>query len=150
MMTETLTTEQHLTLEAWLDANGYGTCEAWAEDSGYVSHGEAESDAKHWMDADGNYVDLHVVVWHAYEAEQAALAAEREPLQYHYVVWAEVRDGKVEWHVDVEGDSLLFDGSVYDPNVGMAGDGWRTLDKSEEELDNRLFDELRRRLDFRH
>ena len=78
------------------------------------------------------------------------MMTEKEPLQYHYVVWAEFRDGKVEWHVDVEGDSLLFDGSVYDPNVGMAGDGWRTLDESEEELDNRLFDELRRRLDFRH
>ena len=75
---------------------------------------------------------------------------EREPLQYHYVVWAEIRDGKVEWHVDVEGDALLFDGSVYDPNVGMAGDGWRAIDESEEELDNGLFDELRRRLNFRH
>ena len=73
-----------------------------------------------------------------------------EPLQYHYVVWAEVHDDKIEWHVDIEGDLLLFDGSVYDPNLGMVGDGWRTLNESEEHLDNQLFDELRRRLNLHH
>ena len=71
---------------------------------------------------------------------------EPEPLQYHYVVWAEIVDGKTKWHVDIEGDSLLFDGSVYDPNVRMAGDGWRTLNDDEEEIDNRLFTELRDQL----
>ena len=70
----------------------------------------------------------------------------KEPLQYHYVVWAEIVDGETKWRVDIEGDSLLFDGSVYDPNVGMAGEGWRTLDESEEAIDNRLFDELRKQL----
>ena len=144
-----LTPEQYGIIDGWLDANGYRSIEAWAEDSDYVSHGEAESETTHWMDADGNYVDLHAVAWHAYEAERAALAAEREPLQYHYVVWAEVRDGKIEWHVDIEGDSLLFDGSVYDPNADEI-DGWRTLHESEEQIDNRLFDDLRRRLDFLH
>ena len=71
--------------------------------------------------------------------------SEREPLQYHYVVWGEVRDGKVEWHVDIEGNSLLGDGSVYDPNA-EPNDGWRTLDDSEEDLDNLLYDTLRKKL----
>lgn len=70
---------------------------------------------------------------------------EREPLQYHYVVWAEIRDGEIEWHVDIEGNSLLGDGSVYDPNA-EPNDGWRTLDDSEEDLDNLLYDSLRKKL----
>lgn len=70
---------------------------------------------------------------------------EKEPLQYHYVVWAEVRDGVIEWHVDVEGNSLLGDGSVYDPNA-EPNDGWRTLDESETDLDNLLYDTLRKAL----
>lgn len=75
---------------------------------------------------------------------------EPEPLQYHYVVWAEIVDGKTEWHLDVEGDSLLFDGSVYDPNVAKVGqDGWRTLDDAEADIDNRLFTELRNRLNLK-
>lgn len=73
----------------------------------------------------------------------------KEPLQYHYVVWAEIVDGTTKWRVDIEGDSLLFDGSVYDPNVGIAGDGWRTLNYEEEEIDNRLFTELRDRLNVK-
>lgn len=69
------------------------------------------------------------------------------PVQYHYVVWAEIVDGKTVWRVDVEGDSLLFDGSVYDPNVAMTGrDGWRILSEEEEGLDGQLFTELRDRL----
>ncbi len=62
--------------------------------------------------------------------------------QYHYVVWAEIVDGKTVWNVDIEGYNLLGDGSVYEPN----GDGWRLPNENEEELDNRLFRELRDRL----
>ena len=73
------------------------------------------------------------------------------PVQYHYVVWAEFQDDKVEWHIDIEGDGLLFDGSVYDPNVArLVGDGWRTLSDSEEGLDNRLVAELERLLGVKH
>lgn len=72
------------------------------------------------------------------------------PLQYHYVVWAEVQDGKIEWHVDIEGDGLLFDGSVYDPNVARVGEGWRTLDDSEQGLDNNLVAELERLLGVKY
>lgn len=71
---------------------------------------------------------------------------DKQPLQYHYVVWAEVRDGEVEWHVDIEGNSLLGDGSVWDPNVRKVGDGWRTLNDDEESLDYNLFTDLRKRL----
>jgi hypothetical protein len=71
------------------------------------------------------------------------------PLQYHYVVWAEVQDGKIEWHVDIEGDGLLFDGPVYDPNATL-GDEWRTLDDSEQGLDNNLVAELERLLDVKY
>ena len=78
--------------------------------------------------------------------EQVPTDTEREPLQYHYVVWAEQRDGKTEWHMEVEGLPLLADGSVYDPNVGNWNDGWRTLDDDEMGLDNDLFTDLRSRL----
>lgn len=65
-----------------------------------------------------------------------------EPLQYHYVVWGELRDGKIEWTVDIEAGSALMDGSVYDPN----GTGWRTLNEDEEEIDNSIFAALCDRL----
>ena len=75
---------------------------------------------------------------------------EPDPLQYHYVVWAEIVGDKTEWHIDIEGDGLLFDGSVYDPNESFMGrEGWRTLNDSEEEIDNRLFTELRDRLNVK-
>jgi hypothetical protein len=67
------------------------------------------------------------------------------PVQYHYVVWAEVHDGKTVWNVDIEGYGLLFDGSVYDPNATL-GDEWRTLNEDEQGLDNRLYAELQDRL----
>jgi len=67
------------------------------------------------------------------------------PVQYHYIVWAEVHDGKTVWNVDIEGDGLLFDGPAYDPNATL-GDEWRTLNEDEQGLDNRLYAELRDRL----
>ncbi len=27
----------------------------------------------------------------------------KQPLQYHYVVWAELIDGKIQWRFDVNG-----------------------------------------------
>lgn len=69
----------------------------------------------------------------------------KQPLQYHYVVWAEQVDGKIEWHLDIEGENLLFDGSVYDQNK-EPGDGWRTLDEDEEGIDNDFVADLTRRL----
>lgn len=69
-MTEEFTQQQYEFMENWLDANGYGTPEGWAADSGYTSHGEAESDTLYWMDENGNYVDLYVCLWFAIEAEQ--------------------------------------------------------------------------------
>jgi len=69
----------------------------------------------------------------------------KQPIQYHYVVWAELIDGKIQWRFDIEGESLLFDGSVYDPNQ-EPGDGWRTLDEGEEGIDNDFVADLTRRL----
>ncbi len=69
----------------------------------------------------------------------------KQPLQYHYVVWAELIDGKIQWRFDVEGESLLFDGNVYDPSQ-EPGDGWRTLDEEEEGIDNDFVADLTRRL----
>ena len=69
----------------------------------------------------------------------------KQPLQYHYVVWAELIDGKIQWRFDIEGDGLLFDGTVYDPNGGL-GDEWRTLDYDEEGIDNDFVADLTRRL----
>lgn len=75
------------------------------------------------------------------------------PVQYHYAVWAEFQDDKIEWHIDIEGELLysIIDGSVYDPNVArLVGDGWRTLSDSEEGLDNRLVAELERLLGVKY
>jgi len=72
-----------------------------------------------------------------------------EPLQYHYVVWAEIVDGTTKWHIDIEGDNLLHDGSVYDPNA-KRGEEWRRLfDDEIYGLDSRLFLDLCDRLDVK-
>lgn len=69
----------------------------------------------------------------------------KEPLQYHYVVWAEQVDGEIKWFFDVEGEDLLLGGSVYDPD-GEPGDRWRTLDEDDEGIDNDFVSDLTRRL----
>jgi hypothetical protein len=74
---------------------------------------------------------------------------EPQPLQYHYVVWAEIVDGKTVWRIDIEGDNLLHDGSVYDPNA-KRGEEWRRLfDDEIYGLDSRLFMDLCDRLDVK-
>jgi hypothetical protein len=72
--------------------------------------------------------------------------AKPEPLQYHYVVWAEETDNGIVWSIDL--DSSLLDGNVYDPKLGWS-DGWRTLDDEEEEISSRIFTELENRLNVK-
>lgn len=69
---------------------------------------------------------------------------EREPLQYHFVVYAQIVDGTPVWAIDFE-SAILGDGSVFDPNEGW-NTGWRILDDDEIGLDTDLCVELERRL----
>ena len=59
----TLTIEQHIFLEDYLDYIKLGTIESWAEKNGYVSHNSAESPELEWQNNDGDYVDLWVELW---------------------------------------------------------------------------------------
>lgn len=77
------TPEQYGIMEAWLDANGYGTYDAWAADSGYVREeymaGHPEPEGVGWMDVEtGDPVDIYVNLWYAIEAEKDAIRAEVE------------------------------------------------------------------------
>jgi hypothetical protein len=81
--------------------------------------------------------------------EQVPTNTDTKPLQYHYVVWAEIVDGEIKWRIDIEGDNLLHDGSVYDPNA-KRGEEWRRLfDDEIYGLDSRLFLDLCDRLDVK-
>lgn len=65
----------------------------------------------------------------------------KQPLQYHYVVWAEQVNGKTQWHVEID-SSFLDNGSVFDPSKDW-GNSWSCIDDPEkEETDNYLFAEL--------
>ena len=73
-----------------------------------------------------------------------------EPLQYHYVVYAEVTDEGTKWNIEIDTD-LLENGSVFDPSQSW-GEGWRSVitdDVDDSGIDYQLVAELTERLNAR-
>lgn len=76
--------------------------------------------------------------------------SETGPLQFHYVVYAEVTDEGTKWNIEIDTD-LLDNGSVFDPSQPW-GLGWRSIitdDSDESGIDDELVAELTERLNAR-
>lgn len=75
---------------------------------------------------------------------------DKQPLQFHYVVYAEVTEEGTKWTVDMD-TALLDEGSVFDPSQPWMS-GWRSVitdDVDDSGIDEVLVAELVDRLGAR-